>query len=227
MLSMVMLDPYRTARNKGPIPTHMTAFAPAKLTVVALLLGLLTACGGGGGGGGGSASGSGTSTSPPPAPDPPMDSSASDLADDLDGLPFAEAMDLAAWAISMRDPEQVVGAGLADSFGLETVTLTDISLAYRQVTYDMWQVVRDYLDELDRASLATDEQLSYDIYSWQTDTTLAQRDFLHFEFQGSYFITSETSQDQTFFTELQPLATEQDARDYLTRLAMVDDSTLR
>ena len=186
---------------------------------------LLTACGGGGGGSGVSTTNPATSPpTPPPAPEPPpVDSSAADLADELNGQPFAEGVEIASEALALRDPEQVVASGLSDVLGLDGVTLTNVSFEYRQVTYDMWQVVREYLDGIDRSALSTDEQLSMDVFSWMTDAALAERDVLRFEFQDSYFVTSETRQDQTFFSQLHPLETEQDARDYLTRLRLVDD----
>lgn len=197
--------------------------------IVLVCLAALAGCGGGGGGGGsGAAAPSGNAApapapTPAPAPDPGTDRAAQDLESSLSGLDFQSLLEVSVAAISLRDPEEVVAAGLADTFGLQGATLTDISFAYQNVTLDMWQVVRNYLDRVDIQALTADEQLSYEIYSWQVDQALAMRPFLHYDYQATYFLTGVPPETERFFSDLHPLESRADALDYLTRLALVDE----
>ncbi len=190
--------------------------------LTALLLCVLTACGGGSssGGGGGGAGGAGAAPQPPADPGP---SAAQELRDDIANLGFAEALELATRRIALRDPEDVIADGLAHEYQLEGVALTDISFDYRRATLDMWQVLQDYLQQLDPQALADGERLSYEILAWQAAAQLAGREFLHFEFQGTYMLFSVPSRTERFFSDLHPRATEDDAREYLQRLQGVGD----
>lgn len=160
---------------------------------------------------------------PAPEPEPPADTSAADLEQQLSGLDFDDMLATATAAIARRDPEDVVASGLADILDLEGVILTDISAGYRNTTVDMWEVIRQRLAEFDPLSLTASQALSHDILGWQAQQAISSRRFMHFDYQASYFLTSVPRQTQRFFSDLHPLESRQDARDYLARLALVGE----
>lgn len=192
-----------------------------------LYLSVAVGCGGGGGSSSGSAA-PGANSPPPPAtgPDTPVpgaDTAAEDLDASLSGLDFARFLDVATEAIALRDPEEVVASGLTATYTLPGTTLTNIGFAYQNVTLDMWQVIRTHLDQFDTQALTEEEQLSHEIYSWQADAALAMRPFLHYDYQGTYFLTGVAPETERFFSDLHPLETRNDALDYLARLELVDE----
>jgi uncharacterized protein (DUF885 family) len=203
------------------------------LSLTARLLALtffLTACGGGGGGGGGGPTPVPGSPAPevvpggytPPESEPVDRSAVEELDRQLAGLDFADLVDLVTEVISLRDPQAVISAGLTDIFNLAELALTDIRFDYRSVSYDMWQIAKNHLLQIDRDALSPQEQLSYDIFNWQIDSALAEREFMHYEYQASYFILSTPRSTQRFFSDLLPLESRQDVRNYLNLLAAVE-----
>ena len=194
--------------------------------MLVVVISALFGCGGGGSSSGGAATPEPDAPPPmaPPPVEPPPDTAAKDLASELQGAKFSEILAIAGPAIALRDPQGVLADGLATTYGLTGTSLTNISFEYRSITFDMWQAVRDALNEIEADALTAADRLSYDIYSWLVDGALAQRDFMHFDYQASYFLTSVPRRLQRFFADLHPLETAQDARDYIDRLAAVDDT---
>jgi uncharacterized protein (DUF885 family) len=182
------------------------------LTVLTLLF--VVSCGGGGGGG----------TSPPPPPPPPPPPSASELlAQDLQGLALDEFYFESFGALLKRSPEDVVWEALESVFPLDDVGLDDLSDAYARETFAMLQVVLDALQTYDRSTLSADEQLNYDIYEYYLQNALDRLEFIYYNFPATYMGFSVHRGTERFFTDIHPLATEQDAEDYITRLRAVDE----
>jgi len=173
---------------------------------------LLAACGGGGGNGSGN--------SAPPAP-PAGPSPADTLAAALQGLPLDQFFDESFGALLKRTPETIVELALTDVYPLDGVTLDDLSDAYVRDTFEMCDVVLTLLGDYDRDSLDADGQLDYDFYAWYLQDYLDRLEFLYHDFPATYSIIGVQSQTQRFFTDIHPLATEQDAEDYITRLGLV------
>lgn len=173
---------------------------------------LLTACGGGGGG----------SSPPPPAPPPPPSSTAVEsLATDLAGLALDDLYDVSYAALLSRTPETIVWQALESDFPLAEVGLNNLSDAYLRETFAMHQVTLDALLTHDRTALTPDDQLTYDVYQWYLEDTVDRLDFIYYDFIATYNFAGLNRETQQFFTAAHPMETEQDARDYITRLTAV------
>lgn len=185
-----------------------------KSLLATLTLLFVVACGGSGGGG----------TSPPPAPPPPPPPTASEqLAQDLQGLTLDEMYFESFGALLKRSPEDVVWEALETSFPLDNVGLNDLSDAYERETFAILQVVLDALRTYDRTALTAEEQLDYDIYEYYLQDALGRLEFIYYDFPATYMGFSVHSSTERFFTDIHPLATEQDAENYITRLQAVDE----
>jgi uncharacterized protein (DUF885 family) len=182
------------------------------LATLALLF--VVSCGGSSGGG----------TSPPPPPPPPPPPTASELlAQDLEGLTLGEMYLESFGALLKRSPEAIIWDALETTFPLDDVDLDDLSDAYERETFAMMQVALDALRTYDRAALTADEQLNYDIYEYYLEDALDRLEFIYYDFPATYMGFSVHRGTERFFTDIHPLATEQDAEDYITRLQAVDD----
>jgi len=185
-----------------------------RLLVVLLLL---AACGGGGNGAGGAGA-----PPPSPPPGPPAGPSPADLlADQLQGLALDAFYETSFGALIGRSPETVIEEALTDEYPLQSVGLDDLSDDYTLDTYDMYQVVLDALHGYDRAALDAAGRLNYDTYEWYLTDALAGREFRYYDFPAAYSIFGVQEDTRTFFTDIHPLATRQDAEDYITRLNLV------
>ncbi|MGI9287797.1 MAG: DUF885 domain-containing protein [Pseudomonadales bacterium] len=161
---------------------------------------------------------------PLPAADPVVTgpSAAEQLITDLEGLALTDFYNTSYQALISRTPETIVWQALTDTFPLEEVDLDDLSDAYQRETFAMYQVVLERLLTYDRATLDADEQLTYDVYQWHLQDTVDQLEFIYYDFAATYISFSVQRNTQRFFTDIHPLATQQDAEDYVTRLKAVE-----
>ena len=178
----------------------------------ALLASLLvvSACGGSSGG---------SSPPPPPPPDP---TASEQLATELQGLSLDELYFESFKALSTRSPEGVVWQALEDTFPLDGAELDDLSDEYQRETFAMHQVVLDALSNFDRTSLTPEDQLDYDIYAYYLQDNVDQLEFIYNDFRATYMGFSVQRATQRFMTDIHPLATIQDAEDYIARLEAVE-----
>jgi hypothetical protein len=87
-----------------------------------------------------------------------------DLAAQLEGRDFDEFLEVSYRELMLReDPQGVIFYGLAEEYGLEEVTLTNVSDAYLEETFRMYGIVLEILREYDRDELTPDRQISYDV----------------------------------------------------------------
>lgn len=174
---------------------------------------LLTACGGGG---------SGTSPAVPPPPPPPPGPSAVDaFADSIGGLSLVDFYRVSYEGLLTRSPEAVVWQTLQSSFPLDGVTLDTLTADYQRDTFAMHQVALDVLRSYDRSTLTANEQLDYDVYEWHLMDVADKADFFLFDFVATYGIFGIPRSTELFFTDIHPLATLDDAEDYIGRLELV------
>ncbi len=167
----------------------------------------LAACGGGGG--------SAPSNTPPPAAGP---TPAETLEADLQGLSLAEFYEASYAALLYRSPESIIWQALTGVYPLDDVGLDDISAAYRQDTFAMYEVVLAALRSYDTAGLTAADRLTYDFYAWYLQDAVDAQAFLYYSFPAAFNFMGEHTGTETFFTEIHPLRTVQDANDYITRL---------
>jgi uncharacterized protein (DUF885 family) len=155
-------------------------------------------------------------TAPVPGP-----TAAELLEQQLQGLSLDDFFAESYGALITRSPETVVWLALTGTFPLETVGLDNVSDAYRRETYAMYQVVFDALQTYDRTSLDAASQLNVDVYEWYLQDVMESLPYIYHDFPASYSGFGTQGDTQRFFTDIHPLATEQDAHDYVTRLGAV------
>ena len=173
---------------------------------------VMAACGGG--------AGSGSAPLPPVPPDPGP-TAAEQLAIDLRGLPLAQFYETSFAALISRTPEAIVTEALTDIFPLRNIGLNDLSDSYQRDTLAMYQVALDALLTYDRSALDADSQLTYDLYRWYLQDATDRTEFIYHDFIANPTIFGAERDMLLFFTDIHPLATRENAQDYVTRLDAV------
>jgi len=148
----------------------------------------------------------------------------SQMRSQLSGIPLNEFFEISIKGITLRNPENVVAMGLTDAYQIEDVTLTDISDSYQMETLDIVGLILEILEKYDRNSLSSKDQISWDIYKWYLEDILAERDFMYHNYPATYFPVTAVNEDLIqFFTDIHPVRDFQDARDFVTRLGLVEN----
>lgn len=184
-----------------------------KLQLALIVVLLAASCSGGSGGG----------DPPPPLADPPAagPSAAEQLVAELEGLALKDFYQTSYKALLSRTPETIVWQALTDTFPLDDVGLNDLSDSYQRDTFAMYQVVLDALQTYERSTLDADEQLTFDVYQWHLQDVVDRLEFIYYDFAATFLLFGVQRDTQRFFTDIHPLATRQDADDYITRLNAV------
>jgi len=121
-------------------------------------------------------------------------------------------------ALLYRSPETIIWQALTGIYPLDAVGLDDISVDYRRDTYAMYEVVLDALRSYDSSALSPADKLTYNYSEWHLQDAVSAQDFLFYPFAAAYNFMGEHTGTETFFTEIHPLRSEEDANDYITRL---------
>ena len=187
-----------------------------KKSFAALLLICLSACGGGG-------SGSTVAAQPPPPPPPTGLTAIEQFTQDIQGLTLSDFYQVSFGGLLKRSPESVVTSTLENIYPLDEATLNDWTPQYSADTWTIYQLAVDKLRTYDRSVLSPDEQLNYDVYEWYLQDVLDQQEFELYSYPVTYSGFGVPRNTQRFFEELHPLATAQDAQDFLDRLSTTDD----
>jgi len=146
----------------------------------------------------------------------------SQLETDLQGLSLDQFVETSFKALVMTNPESVLEAGLTEVYGVTEVELDDISDAFVREKYQMLAVILEGLEGYEREILSPEQQISYDIYQWYLEDQLSGQDFMYYDYPATYYpITAVHESLIRFFTDIHPVASLQDARDYVTRLNLV------
>lgn len=183
-----------------------------KRLIAVLILSLsLSSCGGGGGGG-----------ALPVVPLPPPAPTASErLATDLAGLSLAEFYDESYKALIYRTPETIVWQALTSVYPLDSAGLNDLSDDYQRETFAMYEVVLNALRGYDISALTDEQELTFDFYEWYLQDTVDRLEFIYYDFIATYNFFGVQRDTLLFFTDIHPLATKQDAENYVERLNAV------
>ncbi len=182
-----------------------------RIVAIAILFLLFASCGGGGGG-------SASTTGQPPIGGP---TPSEQLATDLAGLPLDDFYEASLAALTYRSPESIVWQALESVYPLDDARLDDLSDAYQRETFAMYAVVLDALRGYDTTAMTSAEKLTYDFYEWYLQDAVDRLDFIYYNFVATYNFSGVQSNTQRFFTDIHPVATHQDAEDYVTRLGQV------
>jgi uncharacterized protein (DUF885 family) len=188
----------------------------SRAILCALLL-AVAACGGGGGGGGEQ-----TQVPPPPPPSSGPSPAAEQLAAELDGLSLDEFYEKSFAALMLRSPERVIWNALQDFAPLDGADLDNLSESWQSETFDMYRVVLEALQSYDRSALDAAGRLHYDIYEWHLRDLVEGEEWRYYDYPSAFSIFGVQKDTETFFTDIHPLATAQDAEDYVARLGQVE-----
>jgi uncharacterized protein (DUF885 family) len=140
----------------------------------------------------------------------------------LEGLSFEEFLEVSFRELTMRTPETVLEVGLTDIYNVTEVELDDISDDYRRETYKLITHILELLGKYDRTELTPEGQISYDIYQWYLEDILNSEPYMYYDYPATYFLsTSIHEQLILFFTDIHPVTSLQDAKDYVARLNLV------
>jgi uncharacterized protein (DUF885 family) len=141
----------------------------------------------------------------------------------LQNLPIDQFFELSYRELLLRDPEAVVEAGLTAIYPLALVELTDISDTYLRETYAMQQVILDLLRTYDRSTLDPMNGVTYDVFAWYLEDQLAGQEFIYHDYPVTMLTTNSIPMRLVqFFSDIHPLANQQDVEDYITRLGLID-----
>ena len=163
----------------------------------------------------GSGGDSSTDSGPPSVSGP---TPAETLEAELTGLSLSEFYEASHAALLYRSPETIIWQALTGIYPLDEVGLDDISADYRRDTYAMYEVVLEALRSYDWSTLSPADKLTYDFYEWHLQDAVNAQDFLFYSFAAAYNFMGEHTGTETFFTEIHPLRSQEDANDYITRL---------
>jgi|GEM_PF-118579 len=122
----------------------------------------------------------------------------------------------------LRDPEGLTELGLARSFGLGNDRLTDISDDYLRETQALEAALLAQLRQYDRPALTPEQELSADIYEWYLDDRVRGHAFAYSDYPVNPTLFSVHQDILLWFTDLRPVASRQDAWDYIACLDQVD-----
>jgi uncharacterized protein (DUF885 family) len=163
---------------------------------------------------------------PPPGPTigpVPTDTAVGTAVNELRGLSFDDFLARSYDTLLVRSPQHVTELGLADQLGMRNDQLDDRSATHLRGTEAMQRAVLGLLRGYDRSALTPPQQLSYDIYAWVLDDLVraqpfAEHDYLVYQCPGGYH-----SELLSLLTQSHPMATPQDAADYVARLGRVGE----
>ncbi|BAO44543.1 DUF885 domain-containing protein [Thiolapillus brandeum] len=119
----------------------------------------------------------------------------------------------------LQDPELLTSLGLLEQFGIHghNARLTDASPEFTEESARWLTRQLQQLHEYDRASLQGQTALSYDVLNYYLETEQAGLPFRYHNYPVNQMFGVQ-SQLPTVMTTSQPLASETDAKDYISRL---------
>lgn len=160
---------------------------------------------------------------PAPTITPPATSQAalSSLAVGLEGLSADAFFDESYKRLLLRNPEYVTTLGLTQLFGIGNDRLTDLSDGYQQETQGLERAILELLRRYDRAGLTPAQRLTADVYDWYLDDRVRGQAFAYADYPLNPTVFSVHNDLLQFFTDIHPVRTAQEARDYVTRLSQV------
>lgn len=155
---------------------------------------------------------------PPPAT---AQAALSPLAAGLERLDADAFFDESYKRLLLRSPEYVTTLGLTRLFGIGNDRLTDVSAGYQRETQGLERAILELLRRYDRAKLTPAQRLTADVYDWYLDDRVRGQAFAYDDYPLNPTVFSVHNDLMQFFTDIHPVRTAQEARDYVTRLAQV------
>jgi uncharacterized protein (DUF885 family) len=141
----------------------------------------------------------------------------------LDELAFDNFLEASYEVLLLRQPQFLTSLGVAAQFGLRNDQLDDLSPEYLTETQRLEVEILDRLGRFDRDHLTTEQQISFDVYEWYLDQQVAGHRFAYHDWPVHHFVNGYNFNLILFLAEEHPLATLDDAEDYISRLSAIDD----
>lgn len=139
----------------------------------------------------------------------------------LEGLGADAFFDESYKRLLLRNPEYVTTLGLTRSFGIGNDRLTDLSAGYQRETQGLERAILELLRRYDRARLTPAQRLTADVYDWYLDDRVRGQAFAYDDYLLNPTVFSVHNDLLQFFSDIHPVRTAQEARDYVTRLSQV------
>lgn len=130
----------------------------------------------------------------------------------LKGLPPDAFFEQSYEQLLRRNPEGLTALGLSESLGLRNDRLNSLSDAYICETQALDVALLDLLRSSDRAALASEQQLAYDVYEWWLDDRVRGHEFMYHNYLVHHLLGSYDVELIRLFTEFQPLEDKQERR---------------
>jgi uncharacterized protein (DUF885 family) len=140
----------------------------------------------------------------------------------LHGLDFDTFVDESYKQILLRSPETVTSLGLSAALGIRNDRLDDICGSFVEGTYELKAGILEILETYDRAALAPGQQTSLDSYAWLLSAWEDEQEFMCHLYPVTHAFSRQNDIER-FLTDEHPMASLQDAEDYVSRLEQVDD----
>jgi uncharacterized protein (DUF885 family) len=164
-----------------------------------------------------------TAASQPASEAPAGESSVAEIVAELDDLDLDSFFEASYRQLLLRNPEKITELGLTEALGVGNDQLTDISDSYLRETQELEAAVLELLNDYDRAQMSPEQQLSADIYGWYLEDQVRGHAFTYHDYPASFLITTGVQEQLIqFFADIHPIASQQDAEDYVARLSQVD-----
>jgi len=145
-----------------------------------------------------------------------------EIANQLDVLSFDRFIDVSYEQYLLRFPEILTHYGMAQPLGVRNDRLNDYSADYLAETEAIESLIYERLQTFDRASLSTDQQLTYDVCAWYWDDIVRSHEFSDLGYLVThYYITSRDWSTFDLLTVVHPLSGKRDVEDYMARLSQV------
>jgi len=145
-----------------------------------------------------------------------------DLAD-LDGLAFDAFLEDSYTILLRRSPQTLTSLGIAADHGMRNDQLDDLSPAFLAETQAIERAILGRLRGYDRSTLSRADAVSYDVYEWFLDQDVRGHRFAYHDYPVHYFLNSYNTNLLLFLGEEHPIASLDDAEDYLIRISQIDE----
>jgi uncharacterized protein (DUF885 family) len=144
-----------------------------------------------------------------------------EILEGFEGLTINEFFEKSYTALLMRNPEYLTESGLASVWGLRNDRLNNWSSDFLLDTQKLQSGILEILLTYDRSQLSQDEKISLDVYHWYLDDLVRGHEFMYHNYPVHHFLLSYHDNLIRLFTELHPIASVEDAEDYISRLSQV------
>ena len=137
------------------------------------------------------------------------------------GMPLQPFLEQAAGELVRLSPETVTWLGIGPQLGMRDDHLDPLTVEAEREYYDLEQTIADHLATYDLSQESPDARLYAEIYRASILNELAGRSFTDNAYSVTSYMDSYPTYIEWFLTSLHPLATLDNAQDYVSRLSEI------